>query len=250
MRILVVNPNTTAAMTAEDRGGGARRGGRRDTSIDAVNPRDGTRQHRRLLRRGASPSPGLLEAIVAGERAGADGAVIACFDDTGLDAARSAVAMPVVGICEAAIHLAALARPALRDRHDAGALDPAARGAGRALRRRAPLPRARRRRAGAGAGEARHRGAVERIEAEIARGARARTAPRRSCSAAPAWPISPPSLSRKFGVPVIDGVAAAVKIVEALVGLGLRTSKTRRLRARRCPKPIAAPMAPFAPKPR
>jgi allantoin racemase len=32
-------------------------------------------------------------------------------------------------------------------------------------------------------------------------------------------------LEEKLGVPVIDGVAAAVKFAEALVGLGLRTSK-------------------------
>ena len=33
------------------------------------------------------------------------------------------------------------------------------------------------------------------------------------------------SLTRELQVPVIDGVAAAVKIAEALVGLGLKTSK-------------------------
>lgn len=32
-------------------------------------------------------------------------------------------------------------------------------------------------------------------------------------------------ISREIGVPVIDGVSAAVKFVEALVGLGLGTSK-------------------------
>ena len=33
------------------------------------------------------------------------------------------------------------------------------------------------------------------------------------------------ALTHELGVPVIDGVAAGVKIVEALVGLGLKTSK-------------------------
>ncbi|MFN7573220.1 MAG: aspartate/glutamate racemase family protein, partial [Betaproteobacteria bacterium] len=32
-------------------------------------------------------------------------------------------------------------------------------------------------------------------------------------------------LSREFGVPVVDGVAAAVKLAESLVALGLKTSK-------------------------
>jgi allantoin racemase len=33
-------------------------------------------------------------------------------------------------------------------------------------------------------------------------------------------------LSAEFGMPVIDGVGAAVKLIEARVGLGLRTSKS------------------------
>jgi allantoin racemase len=33
------------------------------------------------------------------------------------------------------------------------------------------------------------------------------------------------TLSQQLGAPVIDGVAVAVKFVEALVGLGLGTSK-------------------------
>ncbi len=35
------------------------------------------------------------------------------------------------------------------------------------------------------------------------------------------------SLSDRFGVPVLDGVACAVKLAEALVGIGLKTSKLR-----------------------
>src|SRR5207244_12827428 len=45
--------------------------------------------------------PGLIQAFLsAGD---ADAGIIACFDDTGLDAARSAAPFPVVGICEAAL---------------------------------------------------------------------------------------------------------------------------------------------------
>ena len=51
--------------------------------------------------------PGLLVEIARGEREGADAAIIACFDDTGLDAARALAAIPVIGICEAALSLAA-----------------------------------------------------------------------------------------------------------------------------------------------
>jgi allantoin racemase len=33
------------------------------------------------------------------------------------------------------------------------------------------------------------------------------------------------SLAREHGLPVVDGVAAAVKLAETLIGLGLATSK-------------------------
>ncbi len=52
-----------------------------------------------------------------------------------------------------------------------------------------------------------------------------RTAPARSCWAVPGWRILPLRCSREFGVPVIDGVGAAVKQAEALVSLDLETSK-------------------------
>jgi allantoin racemase len=55
------------------------------------------------------------------------------------------------------------------------------------------------------------------------------------------------TLSRKFGVPVIDGVAAAVKQAEALVGLKLTTSR-RGCYALPAAKSYSGMLAPFAPK--
>ena len=52
--------------------------------------------------------PGMLEEILKGEKAGMDATVIACFDDTGLEAARCCASGPVIGIGEAAFHLASL----------------------------------------------------------------------------------------------------------------------------------------------
>jgi allantoin racemase len=57
---------------------------------------------------GAFAVPGMLVRIAEAERSGADAHLIACFDDTGLDAARSAATAPVIGIGEAAFHLASL----------------------------------------------------------------------------------------------------------------------------------------------
>jgi allantoin racemase len=56
----------------------------------------------------------------------------------------------------------------------------------------------------------------------------------------------PQKLSRKFRVPVVDGVAAAVKQAEALVSLGLSTSK-RGSYASPLPKPFSGAMSGFAP---
>lgn len=50
--------------------------------------------------------PGVLQAIERGERRGADGYVIACFGDPGLDAAREIATGPVIGIAEAAMQAA------------------------------------------------------------------------------------------------------------------------------------------------
>ena len=52
--------------------------------------------------------PGMLAEIARAEPRGVDGIVIACFDDTGLEAARQAASAPVIGIGEAAFHLASL----------------------------------------------------------------------------------------------------------------------------------------------
>ena len=55
-----------------------------------------------------SRCPGLLQRIAEGEADGADAHIIACFDDTGLDAARALADAPVIGIGEAGFHLASL----------------------------------------------------------------------------------------------------------------------------------------------
>lgn len=51
--------------------------------------------------------PPTLDLIMACEREGYDAAIIGCFGDPGLEAARELVTMPVVGPCESAMLLAA-----------------------------------------------------------------------------------------------------------------------------------------------
>lgn len=51
--------------------------------------------------------PATLDLIMACERDGFDAAIIGCFGDPGLEAARELVSMPVVGPCESSMLLAA-----------------------------------------------------------------------------------------------------------------------------------------------
>ena len=106
MRILLVNPNTTAAMT-EKIGRAARAAAAPGTQIIAVNPPDGPVSIEGYYD-AAFSVPGLLAEIAKGDAAGVSAHIIACFDDTGLEAARSVAFAPVIGIGEAAFHLASM----------------------------------------------------------------------------------------------------------------------------------------------
>ncbi len=106
MFLQVVNPNTTLAMTAKIEAC-ARAVAGPGTRVEAVSPAMGPPSIESHYDE-ALAVPGLLAEIEKGERAGADGYVIACFGDPGLDAAREIATGPVVGIAEAAMHTAAL----------------------------------------------------------------------------------------------------------------------------------------------
>src|SRR6186997_3291771 len=106
MHLNIVNPNTTAAMTAMI-AAAAKKAARPDTVIRAVSSAFGPASIEGAYD-DAFAVPGLLERIREGEAAGVDAHVIACFDDTGLDAARALASAPVVGIGEAGFHAATL----------------------------------------------------------------------------------------------------------------------------------------------
>src|SRR5262245_64071273 len=101
MRILVINPNTTASMTAKI-GAAAASVASPGTEIVAVNPLDGPPSIEGYFDE-VFAIPGILAEM--SKAPDMDAYVIACFDDTGLDAARCVSAAPVIGIDEAAFHL-------------------------------------------------------------------------------------------------------------------------------------------------
>lgn len=57
---------------------------------------------------GDAATPPLLDLVRDASAMGATGIIIGCFDDTGLTAARGIAACPVIGIGQAAYHMAAL----------------------------------------------------------------------------------------------------------------------------------------------
>jgi allantoin racemase len=53
-------------------------------------------------------APDTIRLVVEAEREGMDAVVIDCMDDPGLEAGRELVSIPVLGPCQAAMHLAAM----------------------------------------------------------------------------------------------------------------------------------------------
>ena len=219
--ILVVNPNTTASMTLTI-AAAARLVAAPGTEIIAATSSMGPASIEGYYDE-AFALPGLLKEIAAAERAGAEAAVIACFDDTGLDAARAMAQIPVIGICEAALSTAGFIAKRFtvvttmeRSRVPIEELVQRYGMAGRARVRAANIAVL--------ALEDPNSGARDKLRNEIVRALSEDNAEAIVLGCAGMADLAR-TLSREFGLPVIDGVGAAVKQAEALVALGLRTSK-------------------------
>ncbi|MBB3934182.1 aspartate/glutamate racemase family protein [Aureimonas phyllosphaerae] len=104
MRILFINPNATVSMTHKI-GAAARAAASPGTFILSATNHAGPASIQGPAD-GEAAEPGLL-ALIAERDADADAFVIACFDDTGLETARTLTGKPVIGIGEAAMRAAA-----------------------------------------------------------------------------------------------------------------------------------------------
>lgn len=216
MRLAVINPNSTEAMTRKAVAAaqavlpGATVTGHTCTgSPPAIEGPDD----------GAAAVPHVLAAIadLAG-RGATDAAIIACFDDTGLAPARRLATFPVLGIGDAAAHVAALlgdrftvvttlpvSVPVLRDNLAASGLAAVCAGV-----RAADVPVL----------DFEHHPdrAAARLSAEIAR-ALDNDAPDVIVLGCAGMADLAADLERRHGLPVIDGVAAAAVLAQALVRL-------------------------------
>lgn len=224
MKIKIINPNTTQSMT-DKIGTAARSVASSGTEIVAVSPSMGPVSIEGHYDE-AIAAIGVLDEVRKGERQGFDGYIIACFGDPGLLAAREIAKGPVIGIAEAAMHAASLigtgfsivsmldrSRPILEHLVHAYGMERKCRGV-----RTTDVP-------------------VLELENE---GSNARAVILEECRRALREDKSDSVLlgcaglsdlftyiTAEIGAPAIDGVTAATKLVEAMVGLKLATSKVQ-----------------------
>jgi allantoin racemase len=101
--IVLINPNSTDAMTKAMVETASKAGVKLTgwTSNDGPAAIQGFED-------GAACIPPLLTLVRKASDAGAKAIIIGCFDDTGLDAARDIASCPVIGIGQAAYHMAVL----------------------------------------------------------------------------------------------------------------------------------------------
>ncbi len=221
MRIIVVNVNTSETMTAVI-GEAARRYASAGTEIVALTPLFGAEAV-------DCNFESYLSAVAVMDRVVTydgpyDAVVLAGFGEHGRDGLQELVEQPVVEICEASAHVAMMigraysvvttlqrSVPAIEDRlRLAGLAD------------RCASVRA----SGMSTLEVDHdpEGAVRAVVAEARAAVQADHA-EAICLGCAGMAGLEEAITTELGVPVIDGVGAAVRLAEAIAGLGLRTSK-------------------------
>ena len=220
--IQLINPNTSQGMT-DVMAATARQVAAPGTTIWAVCPEEGAPSIEGHFDE-AIAAIGVLQQVKAGRAAGVDGHIIACFGDPGLLAARELAQAPVIGIAEAAMHMATL----LATRFSIVTTLPRTLTIARHLLHQY--------------GFERHCAALHAIDLPVLSlddgSGLAQQKVREQCIAAKKTDGSgaivlgcggmadlAQKLTLELGIPVIDGVSAAVKMIESLVALRLSTSK-------------------------
>ena len=221
-KILVVNPNSTSSMTKKI----ARFVESHKASgpfVETLNPSNSPPSIEGHYD-GAMSLPGLLEKIEWGEKNDFEGFIVACFDDTGLDACREIATGPVVGICEASLRMASMIA------HNFSIVT--------TLPRSVPIieylvfkygmerycRKVRSANIEVLALENDETRAQKNLLIEIKKSIEEDQCEAIILGCAGMTDLTP-WLSKEAGIPVIDGVVSALKIVEALIGAGLKTSK-------------------------
>jgi allantoin racemase len=234
MKVLAVNVNTNEHMTATI-ADAARRAASPGTEIVPLTPRFGAGSVDCAFESYLA-AVGVIDCVLAYEEP-YDAVVLAGFGEHGRDGLQELLTVPVIEICEASAHVAQIVGRSyavvttlqrsvalIEDRlRVAGLADRCAsvRASGLSTADVDADPQG-----AAGAVLVQARQAVEEDHAEVI------------CLGCAGLAGLEDAIRTELGVPVVDGVAAGVKLAEAVVGLGLTTSK-RWTYAPPDPKPIA-----------
>lgn len=224
MRIKIINPNTTKSMTDGIRNA-AQSVALPDTEIVAVSPEKGPVSiecwHDEVF-----AATGVVEEIHKGEtlEGGYDAYITACYGDPGLNPSREVTDKPVIGIAEASMHLATfvgykfsvvtilprwkMVMDEVVHRYGLEGRCASIRCTDMEVLEFEQNP---------------ERGAKELYE--MSRKAIEEDKAEAICLGCAGMVDFAASLQEKLGVPVFDGVTAAVKIAESLVALNKKTSK-------------------------
>jgi allantoin racemase len=221
MKIVVVNVNTSQSMT-ESIAEAARRYASPGTQIVALRPHFGAEAVDCNFESYLS-AVAVMDRVVT-YREPYDAVVLAGFGEHGRDGIAELISQPVVEICEASAHVAMMigraysvvttlqrSVPAIEDRLRLAGLS--ARCASVRANRMSTLE------VDQDPGRARRTIVAEARQAVEADGAEV------ICLGCAGMAGLEEAITRELGVPVIDGVGAAVRLAEAVVGLGLTTSK-------------------------
>lgn len=222
MKILLINPNTSTGMTAGI-AAAARAVASPGTEVLAVQPSFGPVSIESHFDE-AIAAAGVAEQSRQADALRVDAVVVACFGDPGLDAAREATSAPVIGIAEAAFQAASLLSTGFSV---VTTMTRTCVMAERLLQRYGM--------AGACRGvhgtdvpvlalEHCDEATLARLEATALEALEKDRSGAIVLGCAGMAPLCS-TLATRLGVPVVDGVAVAVKWAESLVALGLRTSQ-------------------------
>ena len=222
MKLAILNPNSTESMTQKCHEV-ALKYKNEDTIVHSSNPTTSPKSIEGHYDEVCSVMA-LMQEIQKADIWGADAHIIACFDDPALYAARELVRAPVIGICESAMHLASMVAssfsvvttlersvPIIEDLSHRYGMNKFCKKV-----RAANIPVL--------ALEDANSNAKEQITEEINRAIKEDKCEAIILGCAGMADLAH-ELTQTCKIPVIDGVLAAIKLAEALVGAKMQTSK-------------------------
>jgi allantoin racemase len=222
MKIALINPNSTASMTDKVRQVAERRAFP-GTELWTSNPTDTPASIEGHSDEVLS-SPALLAELRKAQTWGAEGYVIACFDDPVLGACRETVTGPVLGLCEAAVRTATVIASRFSIVTTLSRSVPIIEDLVRNYGAEHQCQKVRAAEIPVLALEDDGLVAEQKIDEAIAEAIVEDRCEAVILGCAGMADLTE-KLARKHGIPVLDGVVCALKWCEALVAAGLQTSK-------------------------